>query len=229
MPAMPRHSHAWVQRAGMAHARLHSLVTTASRVGCSSKLSSWSVLCSASCLLLYALLLRGCSRPPSPCTKHTAGAGTWLGLAGGALPTNDGVARFACCLGAEDDTGTPYSRRSGCSTDPGDVELMERGAGSSSAADFNAYGAAGGGSSVLEGRGGAHGAAGVGSSVLGGQGRGAWSSRVWAGLRGRGKGWGPGDGRGCAAAAACWAVVAPLCLLTFLRLCSSCKGVLALL
>ena len=41
---------------------------------------------------------------------------------------------------ADEDTGTPYSRRSGTSTDPGDVELMERALG---AGEFNSYGVAG--------------------------------------------------------------------------------------
>jgi hypothetical protein len=49
-------------------------------------------------------------------------------------------ANQAMVLCAEEDTGTPYSRRSGTSTDPGDVELIERGLG---AGEFNSYGVAG--------------------------------------------------------------------------------------
>jgi hypothetical protein len=47
----------------------------------------------------------------------------------------------------------------------------------------------------------------------------------WSGLRDRGEWVAEVE----AAAAACWDVAALLCLLTSLRLCSSCKGILALL
>ncbi|KAI8471893.1 MAG: hypothetical protein J3K34DRAFT_520248 [Monoraphidium minutum] len=87
--------------------------------------------------VLFAKLLCGYGRDASLNAKERRAPGTSAAVQ---LPGSP-IAGSRCGSEAEDDTGTPYSRRSDRSaSEPGDVELMER----SAAGEFLANGGAGG-------------------------------------------------------------------------------------